>query len=318
MSTALMRVEEKTIIEIEQACDQCNLVKLQTLSPIRRTLALAQGMQAIRRNLVGPLMADIKALQDTPLGFLTDRGPNARDKDGKPVKPYGEEVIRDCVIEGMLRGASIVGNELNVISSRCYLTKQYFERQVREWPGLTDLEITDGVPSLSTGAGGALVPMRATWKLNGAVQELACEHTTAGDYRIPVRVNAGMGADAILGKARRKFLAKLFARLTGSSWIAEQADMDSEPAKITDQSGDAPEPATTPKKTVERTPAEIIFLGIEEVLNSMEQLLDVDAYQKNAATLLTEEDDLAKLNEWCEWRRQAIRDGRGERANGKG
>lgn len=311
MTTALTKVEEGTIIEIEKACDQCNLVSIQQLSPIRRTLELARGMQTIRKNLVGPLMADVKALQDTPLGFLTDRGPNATGKDGKPVRPYSDDVVRDCVIEGMLRGASIVGNELNIISGRCYLTKQYFERQVRQWPGLTDLQITDGVPSVSTAAGGALAPMTATWRLNGVPQSLQCTHTSEGDNRIPVRVNAGMGADAIIGKARRKFLAKLFGRLTGSSWIAEQADME------TDTPGTVVEEPAAEQHTEEPTPAEIVFRGIEAILNGMDQLSDVNDYQEATAALLTDEDDRAKLNEWCEWRREQIRAGRGERANGK-
>lgn len=319
MSTAIIKkVDENVIIEIEQACQDCSLATLQKLSPIRRTLALANGMQTIRKHLTGPLMADIMALANTPLGFLTDRKPGQKDKEGKEIKPYTESTIRDAVIEAMLRGASIIGNEFNVIAGSCYLTKQYFERMLREWPGLTELRVTEGVPTTSMSAGGALVPMLATWKLNGQADQLVCDHTSDGDYRIAVRVNSGMGTDAILGKAKRKAFARIFARITGSQWVAEQADMDApytidvEAAETAAESPQHGEPHNEPSASEE------IFRGIEAVLGTMDQISDVDAYQANAAALLEEEDDKAKLNEWCEWRRASIRESRGQKSNGKG
>lgn len=319
MSTELTKVPENVIIEIERACEDCSLATLQKLSPIRRTLALATGMQTIRRHLVGPLMGDIMALANTPLGFLTDRKPGTTDKNGKEVKPYSEAVIRDAVIEGMLRGASVIGNEINVLVGRCYLTKAYFERSVREWPGLTHLAVTEGVPTRTSSSRYVLVPMRATWKLHGVPQELRCEHNSDGDSRIPVIENEGMGADAVLGKARRKFFARIYARLTGSDWIAEQAEMDGGAIGIEHTAPDtaAEQPAESPKAD-EPSAAETLFNGIEAILLAMDQLTDVDAYQANAAALLSDEDDLAKLHEWCEWRRQSIREGRGQRSNGKG
>jgi hypothetical protein len=326
MSTAIIKkVEENVIIEIEKACQDCSLATLQKLSPIRRTLALANGMQTIRKHLTGPLMQDIMALANTPLGFLTDRKPGAVDKNGKEVKPYGEGVIRDAVIEGMLRGASIIGNEMNVLVGRCYLTKAYFERAVREWPGLTHLEVSEGVPTRTTSASHVLVSMRATWRLNGVPQELQCAHTSEGDYRIPVVENAGMGADAVLGKARRKFFAKIFARLTGSDWIAEQADMDAPTlegesvAKLEDpvEPEAAQEAAAEPEKPAEPTAAQALFRGIQAILEAKEQISDVDEYQKAAAALLTTDEDQLTLMEWCDWRREQIRDARGPRSNGK-
>jgi len=314
VSNELIKIDEQAIVAIEEACSQCNLAKLATLSPIRRTLALAAGMQQIRRHLVGPVMKDIMALANTPLGFLTDRKPGQRDKNGKEVAPYSEAVIRDAVVEGMLRGASIIGNEMNVLVGRCYLTKAYFERAVREWPGLTHLAITEGVPTRTTSSRYVLVPMRANWQLNGIPQELRCEHTSEVDSRIPVVENEGMGADAVLGKAKRKLFAKIFARLAGSDWIAEQAELDGDAVDVVATEPVEPE---EPDKPDDVTPAEALFRGIEAILGTLEQITDVDQYQANAAALLTDEDDLARLNEWCEARRQAIRSARGERSNGK-
>lgn len=313
MTTALAKVEERTIAEIEEASQRCSLSKLQLLSPIRRTLELAAGMQTIRKHLSGPLMDNIRALQDTKLGFLTDK------KEGKG---YDDETLRDVVIEAMLRGASIIGNEFNVIAGSCYLTKQYFERMLREWPGLTELRVIEGVPTTSMSAGGALVPMKASWKLNGVADEINCDHVPDGDFRIAVRVNSGMGTDAILGKAKRKLFARIFARITGSQWVAEQAELDA--GTIDVEASDRPPVPPEPEPERQPSAAEVLFRGIEGVLAGLEQLKDVDQYQANAAALLREgrsgdevEDDLAKLNEWCEWRRDNIRNTRGQRSNGK-
>lgn len=317
MSTELITIDEKTVIAIEEACEQCNLAKLATLSPLRRTLALARGMHIIRSQLVGPVMKDIMALANTPLGFLTDRTPGQKDKNGKELTPYSENVIRDAVVEGMLRGASIIGNEMNVLFGRCYLTRAYFERVVREWPGLTHLAITEGVPMRTTSSKYVLVPMRASWQLNGVPQELRCEHTSEVDSRIPVIENEGMAADAVLGKAKRKLFAKIFARLAGSEWIAEQAEMEGDAVDVEYTPVATEEAAVEPENTQAPTPAEELFRGIEAILTGLEQITDVDQYQASAAALLTDDDDLAKLNEWCEWRRAAIREGRGTRSNGK-
>ena len=317
MTTALSTIPETTITAIEEACEQCSLAKLQTLSPIRRTLALANGMQTIRKHLSGPLMKDIMGLADTALGFETDHGPRSRDKDGKPLKPYSEDVVRDVVIEGMLRGASIIGNELNIISARCYLTRQYFERQLREFPGLTDLQITDGVPTVSGRGDGALVPVRATWKLNGQHQELSCDHTSAGDFRIVVRVNAGMGADAILGKARRKFLARVLARVSGSQWIAEQADADGPTIDVQPVAAlETVSLATAPDESAAVISQEV-FRGIGQILAGKELITDVDEYQASAAALLTTEEDFCRLADYCDKRREEIRGERGTRSNAK-
>jgi hypothetical protein len=57
-------------------------------------------------------------------------------------------------------------------------------------------------------AKGAVVKCSASWKMNGTPD------TTARD--IPIRVNAMMGADAIMGKAERKILAAAHAQITGT------------------------------------------------------------------------------------------------------
>lgn len=170
-----------------------------------KAIAVAKAIREIKELMQGEVLQDVLYLQGSPLGFLTDK-----DRDGG----YPPEVVRDVVIEATLRGLSVVGNEFNIIASRMYATKNGVTRLVRELPGLTDLKIVDGRPEPANNGQGAFVPMKATWLLNGKPDSL--------EVSIPVRVNSGMGADAILGKATRKILGRIHARITGSNQMIDE------------------------------------------------------------------------------------------------
>jgi hypothetical protein len=60
-----------------------------------------------------------------------------------------------------------------------------------------------------------------------------------------------------------------------------------------------------------------LFRGIEATLAGLEQVSDVDDYEKSAAAILKTTEDQMCLKEWCDNRREAIRESRGPRANGK-
>lgn len=303
MTTDVITVDEKTIDAIESACKQCSLTTLAGISTMKRTMVLAKGMQTLRKHMTGEMMKDIAGLANTKIGFKTDAQSRGRD--------YTHEEMRDVIIEAMLRGASVIGNEFNIISGGCYLTKEYFERVLREHPDITNLRVQEGIPVMNQSQTYAMVPMRATWEVSGNKDELICE----GDYRIAVRVNKGATIDQLLGKAKRKLLARIYARVTGSAWIADQADM--EPAIDVDAVAvpvvalEAPQP-----EEVDETAREL-FRGIEATLAGLENVSDVDAYEASAAAVLKTDDDLMNLKEWCDGRREAIRESRGPRANGK-
>lgn len=201
---------QKVTESIDKALEQCSLEVIAKLPAMGQTIALAQGMSELRRALSREVVDTFFIpLQGTPLGFRTDKD----DKGG-----YDAAIVRDCVIEAMIRGFRPIGNELNIIAGRAYFTKEGFERKVSEFPGLTHLELMPGVPVAKEG--GALVPYRAAWILDGERMELIrdvvkLDDGSSTDQRIVVRVNGGMGADAILGKAKRKILAQIYERISG-------------------------------------------------------------------------------------------------------
>ena len=137
------------------------------------------------------------------------------DKAGQ----YNLEQLKDVFTSAILYGALPTNNEILVISGRFYPQKSFFTRKLAELPGLTELILQPGKVSVAPN-GGALVEYTATWKFNGKAMSMA---RTAGSA-IPVRLNAGQGVDAALGKAERKLKAAIFNQLTGSSFAEGEAD----------------------------------------------------------------------------------------------
>jgi len=208
---------------ITKAVESCSIETIQSLPPIQRAIQLATGMQMMRAALTDEVVQRVfMPLQGSKLGFRTDK-----DTQGG----YPLQVVRDVATEAMIRGFQLVGNEVNIIAGNFYATKEGFERKVAEFPGLTQLELDVGVPHVKEG--GALVPYYATWLLNGVPGGLVCDQVKVGeqvvDRRIPIRVNERMGIDAILGKAKRKFCARVYERLSGQRVPETDEDLDAIP-----------------------------------------------------------------------------------------
>lgn len=205
----------------ELAASQANMLahpnKGSIFSPAFQT---AEAIGLMREMITPEVMKPIMALQGIRLGFRTDKDKES-DRDGN--KGYPVAVVRDCLIEAVLVGARPSGNEFNIIAGNMYLTREFFTRQLREWPGLTDLVFEYSPPV--NGPYGAMVECKATWSIDGKRDEMWCRKTEISDNRICVRVNAGMGADAIFGKADRKLKAKIWQKLTGSETTVD-GDVD--------------------------------------------------------------------------------------------
>lgn len=199
---------------IEMAIRECGVMAVRSEPPFMQAVRMAHGIRMIRGALTEEFVKqNFMPLQGSALGFLAD-------------KAYDWEVVRDVLCEAMLRGFRPVNNEFNIIAGRFYGAKAGFERIVNEWDGLSRLEINLGVPQLVADKG-ALVPCEAKWVLYGEPMELACVQQDGGlDTRIPVKVNSGMGPDAILGKATRKLYARIYQRLSGCA--AEIIEHDGE------------------------------------------------------------------------------------------
>jgi hypothetical protein len=206
--------------------------------PALRMIATASALRVLR-DLMTPELIErhILPLQNTSLGFMTDR------KEG-----YSAKELRDPMIEAMLMGLSPVNQEIAIIAGRCYAAKNGLLRKVQE--ATTNLQITPGVPQACPN--GALIGMSATWERNGKPESLHCQKRkdidgNEMDERIAVRVNAGMGADAIIGKAVRKLCRRILDKLGYAAVPIADGDPDEFQAAPQNNRGavDVPPPSLT-------------------------------------------------------------------------
>lgn len=184
------------------------------------SLALADALDALRKG-VEPYMPKILALQNTALGFKTDKDPAQNDKKtGKPHVPYDAAVVKECVVQALARGFFVVNNEFNIIAGNFYAAKNGLERKVKHYPGVTDFRENFDVPR--TSERGAIVKCSATWKRDGIPDKLETE--------IGIRTNEFQGLDATIGKAARKFYSRILSQLSGQ--ITPEGEVeDAEPSK---------------------------------------------------------------------------------------
>jgi hypothetical protein len=165
----------------------------------------------LRHRLPDDLVRKFKEnAENNRLGFRTD----------KPGIGYPIPVIRDCMIDAVLMGVYPYGNEFNIVASNAYITKEGFTGMMRRDKRFSDIRIECDVPNYEDARSGsdlrAIVPFKATWKFNGKPDSL--------NGNIPIRVNRGMGDDAILGKSERKIRARIWSIATGSSISDGDAD----------------------------------------------------------------------------------------------
>lgn len=218
-SLLTVSVDEGKLNTIEAIAQECAVLNMSDVKPLIRTMKMARAMDMLRQLLSDDFMREIMKLQGSRLGFRTDKDSGS----GYPVN-----VVRECAIETLMRGGHLVGNEFNIIAGNAYLTKEYFIRVQDEFPGLS-LTLQAQVPEIRGDT--ARVGYIASWTLRGKADELRCivtkdEKGIEQDYRIPVKVNNGMGPDAILGKAERKMRARIMQRITGSMSAYPDGDAD--------------------------------------------------------------------------------------------
>lgn len=198
-----------------------------TESPFSQAITMATAIQEIRTALTDEVMTKaVMPLMNSKLGFRTDKDParpafNKKTGRYEAPQPYPVATVRECLIEATLRGLPPVGNCWNIISGQSYTTKEGLWFLIgKKVAGLTDFKLQIGVPKMVRPPGdarnasdeeakGAIVNCSASWKLHGKEDRIERE--------IPIRVNAMMGADAIMGKAERKILAAAYAQITGTT-----------------------------------------------------------------------------------------------------
>lgn len=328
------------LAEIDHLASEAALISADSAGSISKAIAMAGAMQSLRERISGPILKELMKLRGSRLGFLVDRDNQRGDKQRAE---YPETVIRDALIEGLVKGARAVGNEINIISGNCYLTREYYTRKLAEHPGLTNLEIVYGTPVVDGPNGRYLVSAVATWMLNGVPGSLRKEvrdlsDKTRIDERISVKRDDYTTIDQVLGKADRKFKAAIFARITGSIFAAVDTDdggasprieaprdIESVTAAISQKPAEPALPAPAAKETAEpveaseATPAKDgsqpqpptgpseFEVNLTEALSACDTVADVNAVERKFLAFAAAEEDHSLLARMCDAARKTRR-----------
>jgi hypothetical protein len=187
---------------------------------IVRSVQMADALATLRQWVTPEMLAKFRSLSGSTLGFRTDRDPGTKAYTEKG--EYNDAVMKDCIIEAAILGLEWVGNQFNIIAGRTYTTQNGMWWLVgRKSPGVTNVRVNCAVPRIATG--GAVVKARCDWKKDGVADFI--------EEEIPVKVNDGMGTDAIIGKATRKILARAHRQIHGSVFVPEGDVDDTKPSE---------------------------------------------------------------------------------------
>jgi len=157
---------------------------------------VSNAIAELKQLLTPEYMQPIMYLQGNKLGFKTDK-----DKDGG----YKENEVKNCLIEAVLFGLQPTGNQFNIIAGNMYATKEGMGYLLSKISGLK-YDIVPELPRINSAS--AAVVMNIEWSINNL--------SNSKKIDIPIKVNAYMGTDAILGKATRKARKWLYDTITGT------------------------------------------------------------------------------------------------------
>jgi len=205
-----LAVKDDIIAALDRATEN-GIFALTVSNQFKRMFMLGAVMSELKALLTPQVMQPVMALQNSPIGFLTDK-----KETGYPV-----DVVRAAIIEAAINGVSICGNEFNILAGRFYLTKNGLKHKLRDVEGLYK-NVTPGIPKMVSEKG-AIITMHLDWTFNGEKHEK--------DLTFAIRVNAGMGTDAIVGKATRKAYAWLYEEVTGNN-VNEGDATDDSPIEV--------------------------------------------------------------------------------------
>ena len=207
ISPKLNEVAEKLNSSVLQVIGNENIKGFQ------RAYVIADAIATLKETLTKEYMKPIMNLQGNKLGFKTDK-----DSSGG----YSEDVVKNCLIEAVLFGLQPCGNQFNIIAGSMYATKEGCGYLLSKVQGL-QYDIVPELPRMQEKS--AAIVMNIKWTLNGV--------SNAKKLDIPIKLNAYMGTDAVIGKATRKARKWLFDTITGCELPeGDTTDIDTQQKKV--------------------------------------------------------------------------------------
>jgi len=187
--------------------------KAMSLDDFESQVRVAQYMESLRE-AIEPFMPAILKLRDSPMGFRTDRG-----KDSNKT-PYDEATVKECVVEALLRGVKLVGDQFNIIASRTYITLNGYRLLVN---GSGCQQLTYDVQPIELNEKEHKIQGKASWVLDGKTysieKQFSCKaHLSKSGFPITTW-------EQTQGKATRKLFKAIYETVTGRAFHEPDEDV---------------------------------------------------------------------------------------------
>jgi hypothetical protein len=273
-----------------------------------RPIVQAEALNTLRHDIGPECIAVLRSMENTPLGFRTD-------KEGG----YPDHVLRDVMIMAMLDGLGFSGNQFNVIAGAYYVTKEGWS-ELLDQMGASNVVAYASLPDsgdVSEAVAGN--SKKYTVKMGGYAE---CRFTRNGAERVwraemkradgfdTRRMISAYGRDlaeamnGITGKAEATLLKKLYYTISGKPEPVEAGEpIVIEPETAPLITVKAAEPATDEQVELYRKAVQ----GIEEATNiTMLSVADqAIAALKKSGSLTA--DQLSSLRSLRDARKQALK-----------
>jgi hypothetical protein len=230
MSNDLIKEKAKEAFSNALAVGKKYAVELAESEEFFKPIVMAMAIKDLRDALSAEAMDAVKQLAGTSLGFLSDRPADNQ---------YPVDVIRECVIEAMIRGVGVVGNQFNIIAGRFYMARNGWEAKLRK-AGCTQIVPTVGRPE-DTREGTpnqrgfakytATFGAQATCVKNGQRFTVSACLSDGIDGRIEASAFGKDLSDCLPGM-KGKVEARILKKLYCLACDAIETDEDAEPANV--------------------------------------------------------------------------------------
>lgn len=322
LKESVKKLEEITD-KIDGIIKECLPITTAQRQGIADALILAKGVSLLRDFILNNdgIKSTIKAMQDTKLGFMTDRTPDAIEASKKkkyPLTPYSYKQIAECCIEALLKGYRLTDNEFNIIAGNFYPAKNGKYRKIIETEGLTDFKFGTTTPVYKTetrinyqgrpeSVEYAQVSCYASWKINGVLVKRGQwpgDEQKREDMSFKIKVHSSTGDDAVVGKALSKLFSRVLLNISGKL-LEESTDVtQSDKGEVIDAEISAEDLSEQIKGDKSMQPESEIDLSPKGMMDLIDMfakydISDVELYAycgKEESGQLTK-DDIKKLDE---------------------
>lgn len=292
-------IPQELIDSMEKAVTACVPHSSKAVKSIKDSVVIAKGLIELRKFFQNEEVKKLViTMQDTAVGFLTDREPaalakaNAKKTNSQWRKePYTYEEIVEALIPPMLEGYRFTGNEINIIAGNGMRVKVGKYNRIKE---LTEsFTYFIGTPVRADGV--AKIRCQARWSANG-------EEKTIGygeDDKCVIMIDVGQydGIDKLVGLSESKLFSRVLTRISGKLIIEgdiHPEEKDITPGKEGDMEGEENKPGLNIMQ--DDSPPKVSFV------EKLTTVVDEDEYKKAIQSLIDEKsitnpDELRTKNE---------------------